>query len=102
MFDNYKPRARARQLQLDKNNLNVDSIFQNSSLLTINNPKVRSKKSNINLNKFFKSRLGSRILINNTLGLKMTDYLKVHLEGWIVVPWLPGLAFFNSCLLLVK
>ena len=44
MFDNYKPRARARQLQLDKNNLNVDSIFQNSSLLTINNPKVRNKK----------------------------------------------------------
>lgn len=44
MFDNYKPRARARQLQLDKNNLNVDSIFQNSSLLTINNPKVRNKE----------------------------------------------------------
>ena len=101
MFDNYKPRARARQLQLDKNNLNVDSIFQNSSLLTINNPKVRNIKQ-INLNKFFESRLGSRILINNTLGLKMTDYLKVLLEGWIVVPWLPGLAFFNSCLLLVK
>ena len=101
MFDNYKPRARARQLQLDKNNLNVDSIFQNSSLLTINNPKVRNIKQ-INLNKFFESRLGSRILINNTLGLKMTDYLKVLLEGWMVVPWLPGLAFFNSCLLLVK
>lgn len=43
MFDNYKPRARARQLQLDKNNLNVDSIFQNSSLLTINNPKTGIK-----------------------------------------------------------
>ena len=40
MFDNDKPRARARQLQLDKSNIDKDRIFQNSSLLTINNPKV--------------------------------------------------------------
>ena len=39
MFNNDKPKARARQLQLEKNN--VDRIFQNSSLLTINNPKVK-------------------------------------------------------------
>jgi len=41
MFNNDKPRARARQLQLEKNNM--DRIFQNSSLLTINNPKTGIK-----------------------------------------------------------
>ena len=54
MINNDKPRARARQLQLDKNNLNVDRIFQNSSLLTINNPKVKPRNIHtyINPNEF--------------------------------------------------
>lgn len=58
MFNNDKPRARARQLQLDKNNLNVDRIFQNSSLLTINNPKVKPRNIHIYVNSDEFSNLG--------------------------------------------